>query len=81
RRNADGFVYDPSVTENTRDANKCVSSRDVRAIATSKNTAGGSADYGSQTYIGELKTMLGALSAKSDFGPYSADNNFALDAD
>ncbi len=81
RRNADGFVYDPSVTENTRDANKGVSSRDVRAIATSKNTAGGSADYGSQTYIGELKTMLGALSAKSDFGPYSADNNFALDAD
>ncbi len=81
RRNADGFVYDPSVTENTRDANKGVASRDVRAIATSKNTAGGSADYGSQTYIGELKTMLGALSAKSDFGPYSADNNFALDAD
>lgn len=81
KRNANGFVYDPSVTENTRDANKGVASRDVRAIATSKNTAGGNADYGSQTYIDELKTMLGKLSAKSDFGPYSADNNFALDED
>ncbi len=81
KRNANGFVYDPSVTENTRDANKGVASRDVRAIATSKNTAGGNADYGSQTYIDELKTMLGKLSTKSDFGPYSADNNFALDAD
>ena len=78
RRNANGFVYDTTVTENTRDANKGVTTRDVRAIATAKNTAGGNADYGSEDYIDdELIPMLDSLSAKTDFGPYAVDNDFA----